>query len=49
MGEDVTSDLTLPTLHELDIRLHSGLSEVLREDVGNICVRMETTELIEEY
>jgi hypothetical protein len=45
MGEDIASDFTLPALHKLNVRLHASLGEVLGEDVGNIGVRVETSEL----
>lgn len=45
MGEDVTSDIPLPSLNKLNVSLHAFLGVRLCEEVTNIGVGMQTAEL----
>jgi len=47
MSENITSDIPLPPLDELDVSLHSLLSERGGEEVGNVSVGVKTSELKE--
>lgn len=45
MSEDVTADLTLTRLDQLDVGLHALSLEGLGEEVADVGVRVETSEL----
>ena len=45
MREHVGAELALLTLDDLDVRLHAVLGEVLREEVADVRVRVQATEL----
>ena len=47
MSENVTSDIPLPPLDELDVSLHSLLSERGSEEVGDVGVGVKTSKLRE--
>lgn len=47
MGQDITTDLPLLALDDLDVGLHSVLGESLGEGVADVGVGVETTELFE--
>jgi hypothetical protein len=43
--EHIRSDFTLLALHEFDIGLHSFLRESLSEQIRDVTIRMQATEL----
>ena len=45
MGKDVALNLPLAALNNLDVSLHTGLGEVLSEQVGDVGIGVEATEL----
>lgn len=45
MCKNIAADFTLPTLHDLDVGFHASLGIVLGEEVRDIGVGVETTEL----
>ena len=45
VGQDVAADLALAPLDELDVGLHALGGERLREEVADVRVRVQTSEL----
>ena len=45
VGQDVAADLALATLDQLDVGLHTLGGERLGEEVADVGVRVETSEL----
>lgn len=45
MGEHIASNFSFPTLNEFNIGLHAGLGKVLRKQIRNVGVRVQTTKL----
>lgn len=46
MSEDITANIALLPLDELNIGLHTLSCECLSEGITDVCVRMETGELL---
>jgi hypothetical protein len=45
MRQNVGAEFSLFALDDLDVGLHASLCELLREEIGDIGVRMQTSEL----
>ncbi len=48
MGENIRAESALLALDELDVGLHASPGKVLREEVRDVCVRVQSTKLREE-
>ena len=46
VSENVASNVTLPTLNQLDVGLHALLREGFREEVRDVSVRVQATKLL---